>query len=153
MGNNISHLIIWGSENEDNTIKDTIDALGNLEHFSEKEKERWIVIIIWGHIDICMHTAHLLATTLAHKHVVVAHTNDLGYIVLSDDILQQKPAPTMENLIQQISDDLEKRIVVMKDDMSSYKILQQADVIHKKEQEKRRRKHLNKKKISTRKKG
>lgn len=153
MGNNISHLIIWGNEDEDDNSKNPISALEILEHFWEKEKERWIVIIVWGHIAMWMHTAHLLATTLSHNHVIFAQTNELGNMILSNDILQQRPEPTMENLIQQISDDLEKRMTVMKDDISSYSIIQKEDIAHKKEQEKRRRRHLHKKKVSTSKKG
>ena len=151
MGNNISHLIIWGNEDEDDKSKNIVDALEILEHFWENEKPRWI-IIIWAH-DFGLHTAHLLAETLSHHPIIFAQTNQLWEIVLSDIMSEQRPEPTMEHLIEQIWRDLEKRMTVMKEDIGSYKLLQDSDIAHKKEQEKRRRKHLHKKKISTRKKG
>ncbi len=151
MGKDISHLIIWGNEDENDNSKNTIGALEILEHFWEKgkEKERWI-IIIWAH-DFGLHTAHLLADALSHHPIIFAQTNQLWELVLSDVMLEKKPEHTMEHLIEQISLDLEKRMTVMRDDIDSYKLLQDSDIAHKKEQEKLRRKHMNKKKISGRK--
>ena len=59
-----------------------------------------------------MHTARLLATTLADKNIVVVNANDLRDNNLPGDTVKSKPTPSMENLITQIAEDLQKRIVV-----------------------------------------
>lgn len=153
MKRDISQLIIWGDVDSDNTLNKHIDALEILEHFWEKEKERWIVIMIWWIDTLGMHTAHLLATTLTHKDMVFAQTNMLDAVILDHMMLEQRPEPTMENLIKQIWDDLQKQMTMAKDSIDTYKVLQEADIAQKKEQEKRRRRHLHNKKISTKKKG
>lgn len=153
MGNNISHLIISGNNDEDDSgNKNPIGALEILDHFSEEEKERWIVIVIAWHREVWIDTSNLLASALAHKNVAVVYANEVGSVIGPNRMLPQKPEPSMENLLQQIADDLEKQIAGIRDDVDSYKLSHNAEVSHKKEQEKRRRRHLNNKKISSKKK-
>ena len=95
----------------------------------------------------------LLANALADKHVVLVYANEAGEIVTTDDMLAQTKQPTIEDFIQKISDNIERSIVDMSDDIEKYRLLEKVDISFKKEQEKRRRRHLHKKKVSTRKKG
>ena len=153
MGNNISHLAIWDEDTQKEAIKKTIGALGILDHFSDEEKERWIVIVYWWHQKVWFTMSSLLANALADKHVVLVYANEAGEIVTTDDMLAQTKQPTIEDFIQKISDNIERSIVDMSDDIEKYRLLEKVYISFKKEQEKRRRRHLHKKKVSTRKKG
>lgn len=151
MGKRIFQLIVW--DNEDNSSKDVIYALGELDQFSEQEKERWIVVVIWAHDVVWKQTAHLIAQNLACEHLVFAQKNTQGEVVVVEDIPTQKPRPTMKTLIQVLWDDIEKEMIVVKNNIDAYEILQKSDIANKKTQEKWRRKYMNKRKVSTRKKG
>ena len=85
--------------------------------------------------------------------LIFAQKNTQNEVVVVEDIPTQNPRPTMKTLIQALWDDIEKEMIVVKNNIDSYEVLQKNDIANKKTQEKWRRKYMNKRKVSTRKKG